>query len=44
MSDIDNNLREEFIDKGYVVLKSVFKKDYISGLREKMTNLSSKNV
>jgi ectoine hydroxylase-related dioxygenase (phytanoyl-CoA dioxygenase family) len=44
MSDIDNNPREEFIDKGYVVLKSVFKKDYIAGLREKMTYLSSKNV
>ena len=44
MNDVNNNLREEFLDKGFVVLKSVFQKDYITELREKMISLSSKDV
>ena len=31
-----NNLREEYLTNGYIVIKSLFTKEYISNLREKM--------
>ena len=44
MSSTEHNLREEFLKNGYVVLKSVFNKNYISQLREKMISLSFKEI
>lgn len=37
-----NNLREEYLTNGYIVIKSLFTKEYISNLREKMIGLSYK--
>lgn len=42
MNSTEHNLREKFLKNGYVVLKSVIDKEYISKLREKMISLSFK--
>ena len=44
MTNINNDLRKDFLKKGYVILKSVFPKEYISELRNKIITLSSKDV
>lgn len=44
MSNMNADLRKNFLKKGYVILKSVFPKEYISELRNKMITLSSKDT
>jgi len=39
-----NNLRSKYLADGYIVLKSVFTKEYISNIRQKMINLSTKDM
>lgn len=36
-----NSLREKYLNDGYIVIKSVFNKNYISSLRSKMIKLSN---
>lgn len=46
MSKVNINLnvkREFFLEKGYIILKSIFTKEYISNIRDKMIVLSSKD-
>tara|TARA_B110000305_G_scaffold175691_1_gene194371 strand:- start:817 stop:1701 length:885 start_codon:yes stop_codon:yes gene_type:complete len=38
-----NNLRTDYLTNGYLVIKSIFTKEYISNLREKMILLSRKD-
>ena len=38
-----SNLRTDYLTNGYVVVKSIFAKDYIANLREKMIEMSHKN-
>lgn len=40
---IKEKSRVQFLEKGYIVLKSVFSKEYISEVRNKMITLSSKD-
>jgi hypothetical protein len=35
--------RNQFLEKGYIILKSVFQKEYISKIRDKVIDLSSKD-
>jgi hypothetical protein len=39
-----NDLRQDYLLNGYIVIKSIFTKEYISGLREKMINLSNNDL
>ena len=39
-----NNLRKEYLSDGYIVVKSVFSKQHILNLREKMISLSSEDL
>ena len=39
-----NNLRSKYLTDGYIVLKSVFTKEYIASIRQKMINLSNKDM
>lgn len=39
-----NNLRLEYISDGYVVIKSLYNKEYISNLRKKMIELSKNDI
>lgn len=38
-----SNLRTEYLTNGYIVIKSIFAKEYIANLRQKMITLSQKN-
>ena len=38
-----NNFRKEYLSDGYIVLKSIYSKKYISNLRNHMINLSKKD-
>jgi hypothetical protein len=38
-----SNLRIEYLTNGYIVIKSMFAKEYIANLRQKMITLSQKN-
>jgi hypothetical protein len=38
-----SNLRTEYLTNGFIVIKSVFAKEYIANLRKKMITLSQKN-
>ena len=39
-----NNLRKDYLSKGYIIIKSIFTKEYISKIRQDMINLSSKDM
>ena len=39
-----NNLRKDYLSKGYIIIKSLFTKEYISKIRQDMINLSSKDM
>ena len=39
-----NNLRTNYLSDGYLIIKSFHSKEYISNIREKMINLSSKPI
>jgi len=39
-----NNLRETYLSKGFIVIKSMFPKEYISKIRNEMINLSYKDM
>lgn len=38
-----NNLRTDYLTNGYIVIKSMFAKEYIANLRQKIITLSQKN-
>ena len=39
-----NNLRKDYLSKGYIIIKSILTKEYISKIRQDMINLSSKDM